>query len=180
MRLLAHAAIAVLLVAMSAPAHATPRRFIIEPPGVVLAVRGYGLGLLAIDGHFTRFHGSLTLDDQDPAACALSLEADSDSIALPSNTMVAIARGPEVLDVSRYPQFAITGRCADGKLRATLLLHGISKPLSLAVSARPGEWTAAGLLRRAEWGMDARPWLAGPEVRLSITAELPTGFNMHS
>ena len=40
MRLLAHAAIAVLLVAMSAPAHATPRRFIIEPPGVVLAVRG--------------------------------------------------------------------------------------------------------------------------------------------
>ena len=162
------------------PARANPRRLILEPASVVLVARGYGLGLVAIDGSFTRFHGILTLDDQDPSVCDLSLEADAGSIALPSAWMTPIALGPEVMDAARYPTFTIAGHCAGSRLQATLTLHGTTRPLALAVTSKPGEWVVAGRLRRAEWGMDARPWLAGPEVSLTITAGLPAGFKTAS
>ena len=178
----AQAAIAALMSIASAtvPARGSPRHLVLEPASVVLVARGYGLGLVAIDGRFTRFRGTLTLDDQDPSVCDLSLEADAASIALPSAWMTPIALGPEVMDAAHYPTFAIAGHCADGRLQATLTLHGATKPLTLAVTSKPGEWVTAGRLCRAEWGMDARPWLAGPEVRLSITAGLPAGFKTAS
>ena len=179
-RHLARACVAVLLASPMAPARAMIRHLAIEPSTVILAVRGYGVGLLAIDGHFTRFHGALTLDDQDPAVCELSLDAESSSLSLPSAWMTGIALGPEVLDVAHFPDFTITGHCEAGRLQATLRLHGVTKPLLLNVTSKPGAWQAAGPMRRAEWGMGARPLLAGPEVTISITAGLPADFKTRS
>ena len=162
----------------SSPARAVARHFILEPGTVMVGFRAYGLGLLAIDGHFTRFHGTLTLDDQDPTACSVSIEADAASLAMPSASMTADAQGPDLLDVAHYPDFKVNGQCANGHLQATLLLHGISRPLVLDVTSAPGKWEVAGLMRRADWGMGARPLLAGPEVRISLTAGLPASFKL--
>ena len=38
-----------------------------------------------------------------------------------------------------------------------------------------GRWVATDRMRRAEWGMGARPLNAGPEVRIRFTTEVPAG-----
>ena len=50
--------------------HAAPVRYVLAPGTVHVSFRGYGLGMLPIDGEFHRFDGILTLDPQDPAFCA--------------------------------------------------------------------------------------------------------------
>ena len=155
---------------------AAPSKFVLQPGSVQIRFRAYGFGLMPIEGQFTRFRGTLTLDNKDPLACAVTLEAEAASLDMGSRLMTQDAQGPDLLDVTNHPAFKIEGVCADGKLRATLLLHGISKPVDLEVIRTNATWSASGLMRRADWGMGARPMMAGPEVRISLTAGLPTGF----
>ena len=167
---LAYAFLAVLAVSH---AQAAPVRFTLAPGPVQVGFRAYGLGMLPLDGGFTRFGGTLTLDDTDPAACRIDLHAEAGSLRMPQQSMTDDALGPDLLDVARYPEFTLTGDCAGPTLQATLLAHGVAKPLPLAVTKAAGQWTATGTMRRADWGMGARPLLAGPEVRITITAGLP-------
>ena len=152
---------------------AAPLRFDMAPGPVQLQFRAYGLGLVPIDGAFTRFQGTLVLDDADPAACTLNLRADSASLRMPQQAMTDDALGPDLLDVTRFPDFRFDGTCAGATLDGTLLLHGVSKPVRMVVAQTAQHWTATGVIRRAEWGMGARPLLAGPEVRITINAGLP-------
>ncbi len=167
---------AVLALLLAAPAGAEPRGYQIGPGSAVIAFRAYGLGLFPIEGTFARFAGRLSLDEADPAFCRLDLRADAASLQMPSADMTADALGPDLLDVGRFPDVAFKGDCAAGQVQGVLLLHGVSRPLALKVGIAGGRWTATGLMRRADWGMGAHPLLAGPEVRLQVTAAVPAGF----
>jgi polyisoprenoid-binding protein YceI len=155
---------------------AAPSKFVLAPGSVQVRFRAYGLGLMPIDGQFTRFHGTLTLDGANPAACTLMLEAETASLDMGSRLMTEDAQGSDLLDVAHFPDFRIEGSCDGNRIQATLLLHGVSRPIILDVTRAHGTWTASGLMRRAEWGMGARPMLAGPEVRISMIAGIPPGF----
>lgn len=154
-------------------AEAAPLRYAMAPGPVQLGFRAYGLGMIPIDGAFTRFEGTLVLDDADPAGCTVTLHADAASLVMPQQAMTDDALGPDLLDVTRFPDFRYDGRCEGGRVVGTLLLHGVSRPLPLDVTVKPGAWSATGLMRRADWGMGAWPMLAGPEVRITLTAGLP-------
>ena len=88
-------------------------------------------------------------------------------------TITADAQGPDLMDVTRFPELRLNGTCDGRRLQATLLLHGVSRPLPMDVVMGNGTWQATALMRRADWGMGARPMLAGPEARVRITAGLP-------
>lgn len=134
------------------------------------------MGLLPIDGAFTRFSGTLSLDAAAPGYCRLELNAEAASLKMPDPAMTADALGPDMLDVTRFPEFAFRGECSGGAITGPLLLHGVSRPVTLEAALSDGRWVATGLMRRAEWGMGARPLLAGPEVRLQVTVAVPPGF----
>jgi polyisoprenoid-binding protein YceI len=172
-RSLAPAGALLACLAGAAAASAAPVRLLMAPPSVQVGFRAYGIGMIPIDGHFTRFSGTLTLDDRDPTVCTMDLAAAAASLAMPSQAMTEDALGPDLLDVVRFPDFRYAGTCAGGQLDGTLLLHGVSRPLRLAVTVRDGVFEASGLMRRADWGMGARPLLAGPEVRITVRAGLP-------
>ena len=158
------------------PGQATPRRFVVAPPAVQLSFRAYGFGVFPIDGGFTRFTGVLTLDDQDPSFCRVQVTAEAASLRMPDQSMTADALGPDLLDVKQHPDFGFEGACEGGKLRGMLLLHGVSRPVSLDVERGDGQWQAQGSIRRADWGMGARPLAAGPTVRITFRTGLPAGF----
>jgi len=168
--------LAVLLLFGALPARAEPRGFRLQPGSGAIGFRAYGLGLLPIDGGFTRFSGTLTLDPAAPGACRLELHAEAASLAMSDPAITEDALGPDLLDVVHFPEFGFHGECKDGAITGPLLLHGVSRPVTLSVEVRDGRWTATGTMRRAEWGMGARPLLAGPEVRLQVTVALPPGF----
>ncbi len=166
----------ILLLLLAPTGHATQRRFVIAPAQVQLGFRAYGFGMFPIDGAFTRFNGILTLDDQDPSFCRVDLKAEADSLEMADSSMTADALGPDLLDVKRYPAFGFEGACAGNTLQGSLLLHGVSRPVSLDVERGDGRWQAQGSIRRADWGMGARPLVAGPTVRITLTTGLPAGF----
>ncbi len=148
----------------------------LNPGSAQVAFRAYGLGIVPIDGAFTRFNGTLVVDSADPTVCQLDIKAEAASLQMPDSDMTKDALGADLLDVTRHPAFAFNGQCREGQVRGTLLLHGISRPLALDVGLERGRWIATGRMRRANWDMGARPLLAGPEVRIRFTAALPAGF----
>lgn len=158
------------------PAGAGARSLTLGPGSAQVGFRAYGMGIIPIDGVFSRFRGGLVLDDADPDACRIDVEAEAGSLQMEEASITADALGPDLLDAGRFPVFAFEGVCEGRQLRGTLLLHGVSRPLTLDVGIEGGRWVATGRMRRADWGMGARPLLAGPEVRVRFTAALPTGF----
>ena len=164
-------ALAVALLAGSAAA--APVRFVLEPRTVTLGFTAYALGMVRIEGRFARFQGVLALDDQDSAACSVSLVAEAASLTMPSESMSSSAKGPALLDVAAFPSVRIDGACAGGALPAVMVLHGVTRPLTLAVTRSAGQWVAQATIDRNDWGMGALPFLAGPQVTISITAGLP-------
>lgn len=163
-------------VILSCPAGAEPRSLPLRPGQAEVGFRAYGLGFLPLDGQFTRMSGTLTLNSADPGLCRIEVRADTASLQMPDEDITADAQGPDLLDVARFPTFEYSGICDGDRLDGTLLLHGITRPLQLQVVRERGRWTATGPMRRADWGMGARPNLAGPEVRIRFTVALPPGF----
>lgn len=154
-------------------AGAAPVRYTLAPGTVQVGFRAYGLGIITIDGQFTRFGGTLTLDDANPAICQIELNADVASLRMPKQAMTDDALGADLLDAAHFPDFRYDATCTGNRLSGMLLLHGVSRTLAMDVERAPGVWRAAGPMKRADWGMGARPLIAGPEVRISITAGLP-------
>jgi polyisoprenoid-binding protein YceI len=109
----------------TAPAKAVTHTVALEPRSAQVTFRAYGLGIVPIEGAFTRFNGALVLDPANPATCEVNVQAEAASLAMPEAGITQDALGPELLDVTRHPVFAYSGRCGDGQVRGTLLLHGI-------------------------------------------------------
>lgn len=162
-----------LVALLAASARAEPVTLLLQPGTTVLGFRAYGLGMLPIDGNFTRFHGTLSLDAADPAFCRIQVEADAASLVMPSEGMTRDALGPDLLNVAVHPRFAYAGDCRADAVEGSLTLAGVTKPLRAEVERESGRFIATGMMRRAAWGMGARPMLAGPEVRIRVATGLP-------
>jgi polyisoprenoid-binding protein YceI len=145
----------------------------IEPPASAVAIRFYGLGLLPIDGNYTRFQGRLTYDPNDPADCQVVLTIDAASLVMTSESMRNEVMGPEFMDVARYPTLAFSGTCRGPTLEGDLTMHGVTHAFALSLDWQPGSVTATGRLHRAEWGMTSRLLLGGATVRIRVSAPLP-------
>ena len=168
--------VAALAATWAAPAAAEPTRLLLQPGSTVLGFRAYGFGMLPVDGQFSRFRGILTLDPADPGFCRVELEAEAASLEMPTRGMTEDALGPDLLNVAAHPRFAYAGPCRDGAVDGNLTLGGVTRPFQPKVEREGGRFVATGLMRRADWGMGARPNMAGPEVRLRITTTLPAAF----
>jgi polyisoprenoid-binding protein YceI len=157
-----------LLLIAALPARAAPLPLL--PPDSLVELRAYGLGLIPFDGRFTRFHGWIRTDPANPNACQIVLEIDPASLAMPEATVRDGITGPEFMDVAQFPDLAFHGVCQGGQVVGSLLLHGQTHPFTLDFESgqRAGSLVLSGKLRRAEWGMIARPFTAGSTVRIRV------------
>ena len=162
------------LVACAMPAPAMPRRIQLDPSTSEVAFRAYGLGLLPLDGHFTRFGGWLTYDPDNHATCQVDLRADVASLVTDDPAVRDTVLGADFMDASRYPHLEYTGTCGPSGLGGMLGMHGVTKPFALALTWEQREVVAEGRLVRADWGMTQRAVLGGRTVRIRVTVPLPT------
>lgn len=145
----------------------------LSPGRSIVAFRAYGLGLLPLDGRFRRFDGRLTYDPEFPTHCSVTLKADVASLTMAPTTFGEMVRGPDFLDATRFPALAYDGACGPGGLTGQLTMHGVTRPFALRLDWKNAAVTAVGRLRRADWGMTARPLLGGSTVRITVTVPLP-------
>jgi hypothetical protein len=137
----------------------------ILPATSQVELRAYGLGLLPLDGKFTRFHGILRYDPAKPGMCQAMLEIDAASLQMFVPMATETITGPEFLNAARYPDIAFDGACQGDAIKGDLRLHGQTHPFVLELD----QGVATGRVRRADWGITARPFTAGSTIRIRVT-----------
>jgi len=162
------------ILALLLPRHGAAADASVElaPGRSTVAFRAYELGLLPLDGQFTRFHGRFTYDPDAPTHCSVTLQADVASLAMTPETVGEMVKGPDFFDAARFPALAYDGACEAGGLDGRLAMHGVTRPFALTLDWTPDSVVAVGRLRRADWGMTAMPVLAGATVRIEVSVQL--------
>jgi len=159
------------LLLLATPARAD--RISLSPPGSEVGIRFYSLGLLPLDGNYTRFQGWLIYDPTDRTRCQVELSAEADSLALANASLRSEVVGPEFMDAARFPTVKFTGICQGRGLQGALTMRGITHAFRLALDWTRGSVTATGRMHRADWGMTTHPLLGGGTARIRITTTLP-------
>lgn len=155
------------------PGAGPERSVTLAPPGASVGFRAYGLGLLPLDGKFTRFDGVLTYDPADHGHCRVELQVDVASLAMSNPAFRDDVLGPDFMNAAQFPTLRFAGSCRPPGLAGDLAMHGVDRPFALELDWEGDNVTAQGRLRRAEWGMTARPFLGGSTVRITVQAALP-------
>ncbi len=148
-----------------------------------------------------RFDVTLRFDPADPAAMSVSARVDAGSLETfypdPAFDFNAMLGGAEFFDVARFPEATFTSTAVTrtgaktADVAGDLTLHGVTRPVTLAVTYNGGwghmpldpggariGFSATTVLKRSEFGMGMgvptaeMPLGVGDEVRIFIEAEL--------
>jgi polyisoprenoid-binding protein YceI len=178
MRLI-HALLALLLGNAATAAAGAPDRIDISPPASEVAFRAYKLGLVPIDGKFSRFTGWLTLDPADRSSCRVELQVEVASLVTDDPAVRPVITGPEFMDAARFPALRFVGNCKGHDVGGVLAMHGVTRPCDLSLDWRPDAVIAEGHIVRADWGISAMPVLAGRTVRIRVSVPLAAQPSHH-
>lgn len=162
-----------LILFLPLPALAASLSIALGPGGSTVALRTYGLGLVPIDGHFTRFQGRLDYDPLDHGRCVVTLRIDPASLTMASAAVGETVRGAGFLDTARYKTLAYHGACSTDGMSGKLTMHGVARLFVMAMDWQAASVTAVGRLQRADWGMTEHRLLGGSTVRITVTVPLP-------
>jgi polyisoprenoid-binding protein YceI len=141
-----------LSVELSAPlAHATPRRYVLDPSASRLTIHVGKTGLFGFAGHEHEvvagtFRGSATFDPDQIAQSAVDLTFEAGALRVAEKgeppgdapQVQATMVGPECLDTGHFATVhfvskTVTGDGRDLTLAGDLTLHGVTRPLTLHV-----------------------------------------------
>lgn len=177
-------------------------KWIFEPghSAAAFAVRHMMVSMMR--GLFKNVHGSIEFDPDTPAA-AVGVEAEIDATGIwtGDDARDAHLRGPDFLDVERYPRMmfrSVEVRCAgeaDFRVAGNLELHGVTRPVTLDAHYL-GRWqcpyweggrdlgpvtrigfTATATINRHDFGvswnapMDRGGMVVGDEVAITLDVE---------
>lgn len=162
---------------IGAPTIAAPRTVGLSPPGAEVALRAYALGMMPVDGNFTRFRGAASFDAKDADRCTVELTVEAASLFMPQPSIRDDVVSPSFLDAAAFPTLVYRGSCAAGVVRGMLTMHGQTHPLELSLERNRIGLVATGVIHRFDWGMTERPIMVGSTVRIRVSAPWPAGWS---
>jgi polyisoprenoid-binding protein YceI len=145
------------------------------------------LGLLSSTGRFERFRVALRLDPASPTSAMVDVEVQTGFVTLPYPGAEDLLRSPDFFDSERHPVARFRGHAeAAGSaerflLRGDLTIRGISRPQTMEArllerrsegGQEIARFTAAGTLRRSEFGMTAERLLVSEAITLGVEVRL--------
>ena len=92
-----------------------------------------------VHGRFTKWGGTLELDEQDLTRSKLAVTIEADSIDTKEDKRDAHLRSPDFLEVEKFPTITFTStqitRSGDDRylVAGELTIHGVTKPVTLEV-----------------------------------------------
>lgn len=99
------------------------------------------LGYSWLVGRFNRFEGEFSYDEANPNAAKVAVTIDATSIDSNHAERDKHLRDDEFLDVNKFPQARFVSTTyrdlgnGSGELQGELTLHGVTRPLTIAVTA---------------------------------------------
>jgi polyisoprenoid-binding protein YceI len=170
LRLIAIAAAA--LLALQA-ARAAERQVALTPPTTRISYTAFALGLLPISGHFDRFQGVVTQDQAHPDACHIEVTVDIVSLRMDDPARRRQALGPDMFDAAHYPMMKFSGQCTPRSIAGTLILHGVSRPVTFAMHREGNQLSCAGNVLRRDFGILGMAEMVAPVVHIRLSVRLP-------
>jgi polyisoprenoid-binding protein YceI len=158
------------------PAMTAPRTMSLSPPGAEVGLRAYALGMMPVDGNFTRFRGTVSFDADDLDRCQVELTIEAASLFMAQQSIRDDVVSPSFLDAAAFPTLVYRGGCATGAVRGMLTMHGQTHPLELELERNRTDLVATGVIHRFDWGMTERPIMVGSTVRIRVSAPWPPGW----
>jgi polyisoprenoid-binding protein YceI len=168
---------AVLLLAWTGSASAQPKAILTRESSI--AVHVYRSGLFSIFGHDHEIAAPITGGGVDLAAHRVDVRVDARDMRVRDAGISEKDRaeiqmtmlGPEVLDVTRYPEIAFRSTSIESagkgawKIIGSLTLHGVPQPLTLEVLEQAGRYTGHTFLKQTDFGIQP-VGVAGGTVRV--------------
>lgn len=183
--------LAVGLLAMGAvgAAEAHSRVFIMDGNSATLNFSCDVMGLMSMEGGFTRFIAVISIDDDAPGEARAVVKVDANSLTTEETDWIEDLRGPDFFNVASYPEFDFASHSAvvEGpgliRLNGALTLRGQTHPVSLRVRYQASDLasgaaaiTAEGEVDRTQFGMDAYDALLSDDVAIEVTGVARPGF----
>ncbi len=131
-----------------------------------------------VRGRFTRWDGTLTMDENDPAGAAVEVRIEAGSVDTGVEQRDAHLRSADFFDVERFPALLFRGtriaKAGDGTYTLTgdLTLHGVTRPVTLDVEFAGSARDPWGGVRA---GFSARTTLDRKDFGLTYNQLLETG-----
>jgi len=107
------------------------------------------LGYSWLLGRFDKFAGSFSYDEKNPAAAKVEVKIETASVDSNHAERDKHLRSKDFLDVEQFPQASfvstafVPGEGGKGTLKGNFTLHGVTKPIEIAVNgigAGPDPW----------------------------------------
>ncbi|HZT76955.1 MAG TPA: YceI family protein [Vicinamibacterales bacterium] len=146
-----------------------------------------------VRGRFTRFTGTIELDDQQPQRSSLRLEIDAASVDTSTADRDAHLRSADFFDVEHYPTLTFVSTHVHKQseerydVTGTLTIRGVAKPVTLPVTflglaKDPWGNTRAGFeteitINRKDFGLmwnaalETGGFLVGDEVKITASVQ---------
>ena len=176
-----------ILAASLAPALAAPETYEIDPvhSQVGFTIRHF---VSRVAGHFAKFSGQITVDQETPAVSKVTAEIETASIDTGVDKRNGHLKSPDFFDAEKNPKitFTSTSVVPNGKdhtkVTGDLTMHGVTKPVTLDVAwlgfmgPRAG-FQATGTINRKDFGivyntvLDAGGTMLGDDVEITILVE---------
>ncbi|MFT3811702.1 MAG: YceI family protein [Micropepsaceae bacterium] len=170
-------------------AQARERVFIMDGHSGTLNFSCDVMGVMPVEGGFTRFIAVITIDENAPQDARAVVKVDANSLQTNESDWVADLKGPDFFDTAAYPEFGFASYAAyvegPGLLRldGMLTLRGRSKPISLRVRYEapdapggPAAIDAGAEVERADFGMDAYDLVLSDEVEIAVSGLARPGY----
>lgn len=158
---------------------AAPLLFAVSPANTLITIRVRLLGVIPLEGHFTRFAGRLLLDPDRPGFCEVQVHIDTRSFVMRTKAAETVATGPAFLDAGRWPAMEFSGSCREvtgprGLIAGELHLRDREDPFIFSLSREGGEFAITGTLERERWGMTGHPLLTSGLVHIEVRTRILT------
>ena len=143
-----------------------------------------------VHGRFKTWSGTLTFDDRDPTSSRVEVQIDASSIFTEDPKRDEHLRSADFLDVAKYPHILfkstsverVAGSDDGFALNGNLAIHGVTKPIALAVEyagrvkdpwggERVG-FSARGAINRKDFGLTWNVMLEAGGVTVADKVEI--------
>ncbi|HKJ72479.1 MAG TPA: YceI family protein [Alphaproteobacteria bacterium] len=163
-------------------------KYVLDPEHTSLLFKISHLGYSLYVGRFNAVHATMDYDNKHPEASELVVTVDPNSVDVNNDKVEKTLTGKDYFDTDEYPQaiyFARSITIKDkrhGVLNGELTLRGVTRKLPLDVVFNGGArnaltnkytigFTASGMIKRSDFGMNTLVPLVGDDVYLEINAE---------
>ena len=160
--------------------------YALDPVHSFVSFRISHLGVSMLQGRFDTIDGAFTWDKDNPSRAKVDITIKTASVNTNHAERDKHIRGQDFLDIDKYPEatFESTGFSGDassGTLTGDLTLHGVTRPVSIAmtlVGEGPDPWggyragfSGSTSIKRSDFGISYDLGPAAESMQFDITIE---------